>query len=152
DWMTEATRKNAQAKLAAITDKLAYPSKWRDYKGVVIDRGDLLASIRSAVAYETHRQLDKIGKPVDKTDWGMTPPTVNAYYNPRLNEIVSPAGIRQPPFFDKDGDDAVNLGGIGVVIGHELTHGFDDEGRKFDPKGNLSDWWTPLDAKSFEEK
>ena len=152
DWMTEATRRNALAKLAAITDKLGYPAAWRDYAGVRVDRGDLAASMRSASAYERKRRLDKIGKPVDKADWEMTPPTVNAYYNPQLNEIVFPAGILQPPFFDKDGDDAVNLGGIGVVIGHELTHGFDDEGRKFDLKGNMADWWTPADAKAFEEK
>jgi predicted metalloendopeptidase len=152
DWMSSATRKRALDKLSAITDKIGYPEKWRDYAGVKIDRSDLIASLRSARAYETHRRLDKIGKPVDKKDWGMTPPTVNAYYNPQLNEIVFPAGILQPPFFDRAGDQASNLGAIGVVIGHEMTHGFDDEGRKFDSQGNLSDWWTPEDAKKFEAR
>ncbi len=133
-------------------DKIGFPAKWRDYKGVEIDRGDLLGSIRSADAYETHRQLAKIGQPVERGEWQMTPPTVNAYYNPQMNEIVFPAGILQSPFFDRDGDQAFNLGAIGVVIGHELTHGFDDEGRKFDADGNLKDWWTPEDAKQFEAK
>jgi len=152
DWMSSATRRRALAKLAAITDKIGYPETWRDYAGVKVDRGDLIASIRSARAYETHRRLDKIGRPVDRKDWDMTPPTVNAYYNPQLNEIVFPAGILQPPFFDRAGDLAANLGAIGVVIGHELTHGFDDEGRKFDAQGNLSDWWTPEDARKFETR
>jgi endothelin-converting enzyme/putative endopeptidase len=152
DWMTGQTRRLALKKLAAITDKIGYPEKWRDYEGVKIDRGDLLGSIRSARAYETRRRLRKIGQPVDRQDWDMTPPTVNAYYNPQLNEIVFPAGILQPPFFDRAGDQASNLGAIGVVIGHELTHGFDDEGRKFDARGDLSDWWTPQDAAKFEAK
>ncbi|MDE2510874.1 MAG: M13 family metallopeptidase, partial [Elusimicrobia bacterium] len=147
DWMTAKTRAKALEKFAAITDKIGGPRKWRDYKGVVIDPTDLIASLRSAQEYETRRRLNKIGKPVDKQEWDMTPPTVNAYYNPQLNEIVFPAGILQSPFFDRDGDQAINLGAIGVVIGHELTHGFDDEGRKFDAKGNLSDWWTAEDAK-----
>ncbi len=152
DWMSSRTRRRALAKLSAITDKIGYPEKWRDYTGVKIDRGDLIASLRSAWAHETHRRLDKIGRPVDRKDWDMTPPTVNAYYNPQLNEIVFPAGILQPPFFDRAGDQAANLGAIGVVIGHELTHGFDDEGRKFDAQGNLSDWWTPEDAREFEAR
>ncbi len=152
DWMSARTRRRAIEKLSAITDKIGYPDKWRDYKGVKIERGDLIASIRSADAYETRRELDKIGKPVDRQEWGMTPPTVNAYYNAQLNEIVFPAGILQPPFFDRAGDPAFNLGAIGVVIGHELTHGFDDEGRKFDAKGNLRDWWTKRDAAKFEAK
>ncbi|HXT01125.1 MAG TPA: M13 family metallopeptidase [Elusimicrobiota bacterium] len=152
DWMQAKTRKRALEKLASTMDKIGYPDKWRDYKGVKIDRNDLLASIDSARAYETKRQLDKIGKPVDRKEWDMTPPTVNAYYNAQLNEIVFPAGILQPPFFDRDGDQAFNLGAIGVVIGHEMTHGFDDEGRKFDAKGDVSDWWTPEDAKKFEAK
>jgi endothelin-converting enzyme/putative endopeptidase len=152
DWMTAKTRRKALEKFAAITDKIGGPEKWRDYKGVTIDRSDLIASLRSARDYETRRRLNKIGKPVDRQEWDMTPPTVNAYYNPQLNEIVFPAGILQSPFFDRDGDQAINLGAIGVVIGHELTHGFDDEGRKFDAKGNLAEWWTPVDAKKFEAK
>ncbi|MDE2490547.1 MAG: M13 family metallopeptidase [Elusimicrobia bacterium] len=152
DWMTERTRRRALEKLAAIVDKIGYPDKWRDYKGVRIERGDLLASIRSANEYETRRELNKIGRPVDRREWEMTPPTVNAYYDPQLNEIVFPAGILQPPFFDRDGDPAANLGAIGVVIGHEMTHGFDDEGRRFDAKGNMRDWWTPEDAARFKEK
>jgi endothelin-converting enzyme/putative endopeptidase len=152
DWMSPQTRRLALAKLSAITDKIGYPEKWRDYAGVKIERGDLIASIHSARAYETHRRLDKIGRPVDRKDWNMTPPTVNAYYDPQLNEIVFPAGILQPPFFDRAGDQAVNLGAIGVVIGHELTHGFDDEGRKFDAQGNLADWWTSEDSRKFEAR
>jgi len=152
DWMTAKTRRKALEKLSAITDKIGFPSKWRDYAGVRIERDNLLASVHSAREYETRRQLAKIGKPVDRAEWDMTPPTVNAFYNPQLNEIVFPAGILQPPFFDRAGDQASNLGAIGVVIGHEMTHGFDDEGRKFDPKGNLKDWWTPEDAKAFEDK
>ena len=152
DWMTAQTRKRAFEKLASTVDKIGYPEKWRDYEGVVISSSDLLGSIRSARAYEVRRELNKIGKPVDRKEWDMTPPTVNAYYNPQLNEIVFPAGILQSPFFDRDGDQAFNLGAIGVVIGHEMTHGFDDEGRKFDAQGNLKDWWTPEDAKKFEAK
>jgi len=152
DWMTAKTRRKALEKFAAFTTKIGGPEKWRDYAGVKIDRSDLVGSIRSARDYETRRRLNKIGKPVDRKEWDMTPPTVNAYYNPQLNEIVFPAGILQSPFFDRDGDQAINLGAIGVVIGHELTHGFDDEGRKFDAKGNMSEWWTPEDAKKFEAK
>ena len=152
DWMTSKTRRKALEKFSAITDKIGYPEKWRGYEGVVADPADLLGSLRSARAYETRRRLAKIGRPVDRKEWDMTPPTVNAYYNPQLNEIVFPAGILQSPFFDRDGDQAFNLGAIGVVIGHELTHGFDDEGRKFDANGNLADWWTPADVKKFENK
>ena len=152
DWMTAKTRAKALEKFATITDKIGGPEKWREYEGVKIDKNDLIASLRSAHSYETRRRLNKIGKPVDRKEWDMTPPTVNAYYNPQLNEIVFPAGILQSPFFDRDGDQAVNLGAIGVVIGHELTHGFDDEGRKFDAKGNLAEWWTPEDAQKFEKK
>jgi predicted metalloendopeptidase len=152
DWMAAKTRQKALEKLGSTVDKIGYPEKWRDYAGVKIDRDDLLSSIRSARMYETRRELNKIGKPVDRKEWDMTPPTVNAYYNPQMNEIVFPAGILQSPFFDRDGDQAINLGAIGVVIGHEMTHGFDDEGRKFDSKGNLTDWWTPEDGKKFEEK
>lgn len=150
-WMTEDTKKQALVKLAAITNKIGYPDKWRDYSSVKITRDDLVGNDMRATAFEVARQLKKIGKPTDKTEWGMTPPTVNAYYNPLENNVNFPAGILQPPFFDKRVDDAVNYGGIGAVIGHELTHGFDDEGRQFDAKGNLRDWWTPADAKAFNE-
>jgi putative endopeptidase len=151
-WMTEATKKEALIKLAAIRNKIGYPDQWRDYSRLTIERGDLIGNLERASEFEAHRQLAKIEKPTDKLEWGMTPPTVNAYYSGDHNEIVFPAGILQPPFFDRTMDDAVNFGGIGLVIGHELTHGFDDEGRKFDPKGNLRDWWTAEDAKKFEER
>jgi endothelin-converting enzyme/putative endopeptidase len=151
-WMTETTKKQAVIKLAAIRNKIGYPDKWRDYSRLTIERGDLIGNLQRASEFEAHRQLAKIGKATDKLEWGMTPPTVNAYYSGERNEIVFPAGILQPPFFDRNMDDAVNFGGIGLVIGHELTHGFDDEGRQFDPKGNLRDWWTPEDAKQFESR
>jgi len=151
-WMTEETKKQALIKLAAIRNKIGYPDKWRDYSKLSIVRGDLLGNLARASEFETNRQVQKIGKPVDKLEFGMTPPTVNAYYSGTHNEIVFPAGILQPPFFDKTMDDAVNFGGIGLVIGHELTHGFDDEGRKFDPKGNLRDWWTEKDGTEFEKR
>jgi endothelin-converting enzyme/putative endopeptidase len=151
-WMTEATKKQALIKLAAIRNKIGYPDKWRDYSKVTITRGDLVGNLFRTSEVESDRQLKKIGKPVDKMEWGMTPPTVNAYYNGQNNEIVFPAGILQPPFFDNKMDDPINFGAIGLVIGHELTHGFDDEGRKFDPKGNLRDWWTEKDAKEFEQR
>lgn len=152
DWMTPATKEKALAKLAAIGNKVGYPEKWRDYSAVKIDRADLLGSLRATTAFEHLRQLNKIGKPVDRKEWHMTPPTVNAYYNPQMNDINFPAGILQPPFFDPEMPDAVNLGGIGMVIGHELTHGFDDSGRKFDLNGNMNDWWTEADAKAFESR
>jgi putative endopeptidase len=151
-WMTEETKKQALVKLAAIRNKIGYPDHWRDYSKLNIVRGDLLGNVQRSGEFESHRQLQKIGKPVDKLEWGMTPPTVNAYYSGSYNEIVFPAGILQPPFFDITMDDAVNFGGIGLVIGHELTHGFDDEGRKYDPKGNLHDWWTEKDAQEFEKR
>jgi predicted metalloendopeptidase len=151
-WMTPETKKQALIKLEAIRNKIGYPDKWRDYSKLTVERGDLLGNVLRAGEFESNRQLEKIGKPVDKMEWGMTPPTVNAYYNGSNNEIVFPAGILQPPFFDNSMDDPVNLGGIGLVIGHELTHGFDDEGRKFDAKGNLRDWWTETDAKAFEQR
>jgi putative endopeptidase len=151
-WMTETTKKEALIKLAAIRNKIGYPDKWRDYSKLTVARGDLLGNIHRASEFESNRQLQKIGKPVDKQEWVMTPPTVNAYYSGNHNEIVFPAGILQPPFFDRTMDDAVNMGGIGLVIGHELTHGFDDQGRKFDPKGNLRDWWTAEDGKEFEQR
>ncbi len=151
-WMTPATRKEALVKLKAITNKIGYPDKWRDYSSVDIKRDDAVGNGFRADAFEFQRQLDKIGKPVDRLEWQMTPPTVNAYYDPQMNNINFPAGILQPPFFDNSMDDAVNFGGIGMVIGHELTHGFDDEGRQFDPSGNLKDWWTEADSKEFKQR
>ncbi|HMK21303.1 MAG TPA: M13 family metallopeptidase [Terriglobales bacterium] len=151
-WMTDETKKQARIKLAAIRNKIGYPDVWRDYTVLKIEPGDLIGNFLRANEFESNRQIAKIGKPLDRKEWGMTPPTVNAYYNGSRNEIVFPAGILQPPFFDKQMDDAVNLGGIGVVIGHELTHGFDDQGRKFDPQGNLRDWWTEQDGKEFEKR
>ncbi|MGH9530580.1 MAG: M13 family metallopeptidase, partial [Terriglobales bacterium] len=151
-WMSPETKKQAHLKLAAINNKIGYPDKWRDYSKLTIARGDLLGNFLRANEFESRRELNKIEKPVDRNEWGMTPPTVNAYYNPSLNEIVFPAGILQPPFFDKEMDDAINFGGIGLVIGHELTHGFDDQGRKYDLQGNLRDWWTRNDAKEFEQR
>ena len=152
DWMTPQTKQRALEKLHAVVNKIGYPDKWRDYTKYEVIRGDALGNFERGAVFESHRQLDKIGKPVDRGEWGMTPPTVNAYYNPQMNDINFPAGILQPPFFDKEMDDAVNYGDAGGVIGHELTHGFDDEGRQFDAKGNLEDWWTPQDTKQFEER
>jgi putative endopeptidase len=152
DWMTPETRQKALDKLHAITNKIGYPDKWRDYSSVAIVRGDALGNDQRATEFEFKRQLNKIGKPVDRTEWEMTPPTVNAYYDPLMNNINFPAGILQPPFFDNRMDDAVNFGAIGAVIGHELTHGFDDEGRQFDANGNLRDWWTPQDATEFKKR
>lgn len=152
EWMTPATKEKALIKLRSMGNKVGYPKKWRDYSAVRVDRKDLAASLRSAHEFEFKRQLRKIGKPVDRDEWHMTPPTVNAYYNPQMNDINFPAGILQPPFFDREADEAVNLGAIGAVIGHELTHGFDDQGRKFDAKGNMEDWWTAEDAKAFESR
>jgi putative endopeptidase len=151
-WMSDETKKQAKVKLDAIRNKIGYPDVWRDYSSLTIERGDLIANFLRANEFEAKRQIAKIGKPLDRKEWVMTPPTVNAYYSPPLNEIVFPAGILQPPFFDKKMDDAVNMGGIGVVIGHELTHGFDDQGRKYDPQGNLRDWWTEQDGKEFEKR
>ena len=152
EWMSPETKKQANVKLQAIRNKIGYPDVYRDYTSVVIKRDDLLGNVERATEFESKRQIAKIGKPLDRKEWGMTPPTVNAYYSPPRNEIVFPAGILQPPFFDKTMDDAINLGGIGLVIGHELTHGFDDQGRKYDPTGNLRDWWTPEDGKEFEKR
>ena len=151
-WMTPETKKQALVKLRAITNKIGYPDQWRDYSSIVIKRDDAIGNRSRADQFEFQRQLDKIGKPVDRLEWAMTPPTVNAYYDPQMNNINFPAGILQPPFFDNSMDDAVNFGGVGMVIGHELTHGFDDEGRQFDPEGNLKDWWTEEDAKEFKQR
>ena len=151
-WMGPATRKQALEKLSSFTRKIGYPDKWRDYSAFTVDRGPLVLNQMRGSQFEFKRDLDKIGKPVDRTQWDMTPPTVNAYYDPEMNEIVFPAGILQPPFFDPNADDASNYGAMGAVIGHEMTHGFDDEGRKFDAKGNLRDWWTSEDEKNFNER
>lgn len=149
DWMTPQTREKALAKLDKFTPKIGYPAKWRDYSGLVIERGDLYGNYRRGYAFEYDRELRKLGGPVDRDEWFMTPQTVNAYYNPGMNEIVFPAAILQPPFFDADADDAANYGGIGAVIGHEIGHGFDDQGAKYDGDGNLVDWWTDQDRTEF---
>ena len=151
-WMAPATKQQAILKLKGIEDKIGYPSHWRDYSGVKITRDSYLGNVEHASAFEFERWVTKIGKPVDRSEWTMTPPTINAYYDPQLNTINFPAGILQPPFFDKNMDDSVNFGAIGMVIGHELTHGFDDQGRKFDAHGNLRDWWTAEDAKQYDER
>jgi putative endopeptidase len=151
-WMSDPTRKLAIVKLDAFLNKIGYPDKWRDYSSLKVDRTSYLNNRFQANAFGKRRDLNKIGKPVDKTEWGMSPPTVNAYYNPQINEIVFPAGILQPPFFDAEADDAFNYGGMGSVIGHEMTHGFDDEGRQFDSTGNLANWWTDVDMKAFNER
>jgi predicted metalloendopeptidase len=150
--MTQATKPRALDKLAHIANKVGYPERWKDYSSVRIDRGDALGNAARARAFEEARDRARIGKPVDPMEWRMTPPTVNAYYSAQQNNINFPAGILQPPFFDKAMDDAVNFGGIGAVIGHELTHGFDDQGRKFDAQGNLSDWWSEDDGREFEKR
>jgi endothelin-converting enzyme/putative endopeptidase len=151
-WMTEETKKQAKLKLEAIRNKIGYPDVWRDYSKLEVKQGDLMGNFLRANEFESRRQIAKISKPLDRKEWEMTPPTVNAYYSGSFNEIVFPAGILQPPFFDKSMDEYVNFGSIGAVIGHELTHGFDDQGRKFDPKGNLRDWWTEQDGKEFEKR
>jgi predicted metalloendopeptidase len=152
EWMDEPTKKAALEKLAAFQVKIGYPEKWRDYSTLRVDRGPFVLNELRAENFESKRQLNKIGKPVDRTEWGMTPPTVNAYYNPKMNEIVFPAGILQPPFFYANADDAVNYGGIGAVIGHEMTHGFDDQGRQYDKVGNLTDWWSSQSAEEFKKR
>jgi putative endopeptidase len=152
DWMTDETRKAALAKLAAFKQKIGYPDKWIDYSRLDVTRDSYAANIIRASEFAQARDLAKIGKPVDTTEWGMTPPTVNAYNNWLMNEIVFPAGILQPPFFNPEADDAINYGSIGAVIGHEITHGFDDQGAKFDLQGNLKDWWTPADLKNFQTR
>lgn len=151
-WMTDVTKKNALDKLAAFHVKIGYPDKWRDYSALIVENDSYYANVRRARVFESEYRLSKIGKPVDKDEWQMTPQTVNAYYEPNTNEICFPAGILQPPFFDMNADDAVNYGAIGVVIGHEMTHGFDDQGRNYDLHGNLTDWWTEQDAKIFTER
>ncbi|MEO8195363.1 MAG: M13 family metallopeptidase [Thermoanaerobaculia bacterium] len=152
DWMSEPTKAKALEKLAAMRDKIGYPEIWRDYSAVVVDRADYFGNVRRATEFESRRQLAQIGKPIDRGEWGMTPPTVNAYYNASMNDMNFPAGVLLPPLFDPKLDDAPNYGNTGGTIGHELTHGFDDEGRQFDAAGNLRDWWTPEDAKQFVER
>ena len=152
DWMSLETKVRAREKLHAVANKIGYPDHWRDYSRLTIVRGDAFGNNQRATEFENHRQLDKIGKPVDRGEWGMTPPTVDAYYSPSMNDINFPAGILQPPLYDSKATDAENYGHIGAVVGHELTHGFDDQGRKFDGNGNLEDWWTPEDGKRFKEK
>ncbi len=151
-WMSDTTKQQAYKKLSTIVNNIGYPDKWRDYSTVVVKRDDYAGNVQRASAFEVKRQYNKIDKPTDRKDWGMTPPTVNAYYRPTMNDINFPAGILQPPFYGQSMDDAVNYGAIGVVIGHELTHGFDDQGRKFDSDGNLKDWWTEDDGKEFEKR
>ncbi len=152
DWMSAETKVKAKEKLNSITRKIGYPDKWKDYKGLEISRESFFQNLMNATKWNYEYMVNQVGKPVDRTQWGMTPPTVNAYYNPSNNEIVFPAGILQPPFFNAQADDAVNYGAIGAVIGHELTHGFDDEGRNFDAKGNLNSWWTSEDSAKFVQK
>ena len=152
DWMGEATRERALAKLDAFTPKVGYPDRWKSYDGLEIRADDLVGNVRRSHAYEQDRELAKIGRPVDRDEWFMTPQTVNAYYNPGMNEIVFPAAILHPPFFDPDAEDAVNFGGIGAVIGHEIGHGFDDQGSKYDGAGRLEDWWTEEDRAEFDKR
>jgi predicted metalloendopeptidase len=155
DWMGPETRRKAQAKLASFTTKIGYPDHWRDYGALEIERGDLMGNLLRARAFEYDRNLAKLGKPIDRSEWDMTPPTVNAYYNPEQNEIVFPAAILQPPFFNPLADDAVNYGGIGAVIGHEISHGFDDEGSQYDGTGNLLNapgWFTKEDLARFKQR
>jgi endothelin-converting enzyme/putative endopeptidase len=151
-WMSDATKKRAQEKLGTIVNKIGYPDKWRDYSSVQVRRGDFFGNVERATRFEAKRDLGKIGKPLDRGEWGMTPPTVNAYYNAQMNDINFPAGVLQPPLYDPKMDDAPNYGNTGGTIGHELTHGFDDQGRQFDAQGNLKDWWTAEDAKAFNER
>lgn len=152
DWMSEVTKQRALAKLHAFVKKIGFPDKWKNYDGVIIKRDDFYGNLQRCSQWQYNDNVSRLGKPIDKTEWGMTPPTVNAYYSPQKNEIVFPAGILRFPFFDFEADDAINYGGIGAVIGHEMTHGFDDQGRQFDADGNLQDWWTKTDADEFKKR
>jgi putative endopeptidase len=152
DWMGDSTRAQALAKLRAFGKKIGYPDKWRDYSAIVVMRGAYIDNVLRAELFASARNRERIGKPVDRAEWRMTTPTVNATYSASANDITFPAGILQPPFFDPAADDAVNYGGMGAVIGHEMTHGFDDQGRQFDAAGNLRDWWTPEDAQRFRTR
>jgi endothelin-converting enzyme len=151
-WMTPATKAQAQAKLAKLNAKIGYPDKWKDYTALNVDHADLVGNVMRSRRVEHEREVNKLGKPIDRGEWFMTPYTVNAYYNPPMNEVVFPAAILQPPFFNVEADDAINYGGIGAVIGHEISHGFDDQGRKYDGDGNLRDWWVEADAAAFGER
>jgi putative endopeptidase len=150
DWMSPATKQEAQAKLATFAPKIGYPKRWIDYGSLETKKGDLIGNVRRAREFDYARDLAKLGKPVDRDEWFITPQTVNAYYNASLNEIVFPASVLQPPFFDPGADDAVNYGAIGAIIGHEISHGFDDQGRKIDATGGVRDWWTKADADRFD--
>jgi len=152
DWMSDATKPQAQQKLSKLMVKVGYPDKWRDYSALHISADDLLGNVTRAQQFEYQRQINKLGKPIDRGEWQMTPQTINAYYNPELNEIVFPAAILQPPFFNVQADDAVNYGGIGAVIGHEISHGFDDQGSQYDGDGNLRDWWSKEDHDKYAAK
>ena len=152
DWMSPETRVEALRKLHAIRNKIGYPERWRDYSALTVKPDDYFGNVTRSYLFEDARRWHKLGKPVDLNEWGMTPPTVNAYFNPQMNDINFPAGVLQAPLYDPKEDDAPNYGNTGATIGHELTHAFDDEGRQFDAKGNLRDWWTPADAKGFEER
>lgn len=152
DWMGDETRAKALEKLAKFTPKIGYPVKWRDYSALEIDASNLIGNVRATAEFEFNRELGKIGKPIDRDEWFMTPQTINAYYNPGFNEIVFPAAILQYPFFDAERDAAANYGAIGAVIGHEIGHGFDDQGSKYDGDGRLTDWWTEADRAAFEER
>jgi putative endopeptidase len=151
-WMSDATRAKALEKLSAVVNKIGYPDRWRDYSSVKVNANDLLGDVRATEEFEVRRDLGKIGKPLDRSEWHMSPPTVDAYYNPQMNDINFPAGVLQPPLFDPKLDMAPNYGNTGSTIGHELTHAFDDEGRQFDAAGNLKDWWTAQDAQAFNER
>jgi endothelin-converting enzyme/putative endopeptidase len=151
-WMDEPTKAGARRKISTLVNKVGYPEVWRDYSTMEVTRASFFDNVLAAARFETNRQLAKVGKPLDRTEWFMSPPTVNAYYNPGMNEMVFPAGILQPPFFNKAAPEAVNYGAIGMVVGHELTHGFDDQGRKYDALGNLTDWWSPEVAKEFDRR
>ena len=151
EWMTDATKANAHEKLGTILVKIGYPDKWRDYSGLEIKDDSYFANVMRSNEFDMAYMFSKINKPVDRDEWGMTPQTVNAYYNPTTNEICFPAAILQPPFFNMEADEAANYGAIGVVIGHELTHGYDDQGRQYDKDGNLNDWWTEEDATNFDK-
>src|SRR5699024_4904524 len=151
DWMSDSTKDKAVSKLDAFVNKIGYPDEWKDYSSVDIDSSSLIANLRQTGQWQYQHMVDKLGEPVDRTEWFMTAPTVNAYYNPSFNEIVFPAGILQPPFYHQGADDAVNYGAIGAVIGHEMTHGFDDQGSQYDELGNLKNWWTENDRKRFEK-
>src|SRR5690606_24592936 len=152
EWMSPATRARAQEKLAKFTPKIGYPDVWKDYSDLVIERGDHMGNLRRAIAWNWQQDVDKLGGPIDRTEWGMTPQTVNAYYSPTKNEIVFPAARLQPPFFQLNADDAINYGAVGGVIGHEISHGFDDKGSQYDGNGNLANWWTDADREKFEER